>query len=485
MKIPSLSLLFTSLGLTAPAFGQATLYELPDTIPTSTTADGSVVVGDVLSSGEYFEWTVSGGVVGIGGVTGGAGAGGQVSISDDGTRVGGTELNTGTGLFDISLYDRGTGVWTSLGNVGGSSGGSTGSGWGISGDGNHVVGLGWITAGSAHAVQWTDGTGLFDLGSTVAGQSSRANAVDQDGDVVVGWQDTNTGARQAAVWDNGVQTLLTAGGSPLAEAGAVSADGQWVVGIGDIGTGDQAWRWSQGTGTLALGDLGIGGLAPRGFATDLTGDGSTIIGFDRGITPIPTDGEGWIWTQAGGLVSLDDMFAAQGIVATNGLRFSLPLAISADGTTIAGAGRTDSSFFMGWVVSLGDPACVSFCSSLPNATGSSATLTCSGVPSSSLVLTSSAVPNTTGQFFYGPMALGGAGTLGDGVRCVGGLLTRMLPFVTAGGMGQPANTASLTVNYTAPYASGLTGTKHFQYWFRSGLGTGTGSNSSDAISITF
>ncbi|MFT5051290.1 MAG: hypothetical protein ACI8QZ_002701 [Chlamydiales bacterium] len=129
--------------------------------------------------------------------------------------------------------------------------------------------------------------------------------------------------------------------------------------------------------------------------------------------------------------------------------------------------------------------CVSYCASLPNASGSAAILTCSGDPGSSLVLTSTTVPNTTGQFFFGPMMLAGGSTLGDGLRCVDGATTRILPFVSAGMMMQAPNTASISLNYTAPYASGLTGTKHFQYWFRSGLSSGTGSNTSNAISVTF
>ena len=75
--------------------------------------------------------------------------------------------------------------------------------------------------------------------------------------------------------------------------------------------------------------------------------------------------------------------------------------------------------------------------------------------------------------------------LGEGLRCVGGMTSRLLPFITAGMMMQLPNTATFTVNYTAPCASGLTGTKYFQHWFRSGLTTGTGSNTSDALEITF
>ena len=122
---------------------------------------------------------------------------------------------------------------------------------------------------------------------------------------------------------------------------------------------------------------------------------------------------------------------------------------------------------------------------LPNATGSEALLSATGDPNSSLTLTSTPVPNGTGQFFYGPMMLAGTQPLGDGIRCVGGMTTRMLPFVNAGMMMQPLNTAIFSVNYTAPYAAGLTGTLYFQHWFRSTLATGTGSNTSSALEITF
>ena len=135
---------------------------------------------------------------------------------------------------------------------------------------------------------------------------------------------------------------------------------------------------------------------------------------------------------------------------------------------------------------LGGPPCITVCTSVANATGLPATLSCSGSPSSSLVLTSSPVPETAGIFFYGPMMLGmTVGTLGDGVRCVGGGVTRMYPQIVAGMMMQLPNTSSLTVNYSMPYSVGLTGTKYFQHWFRSGLSTGAGSNSSDALEITF
>lgn len=136
----------------------------------------------------------------------------------------------------------------------------------------------------------------------------------------------------------------------------------------------------------------------------------------------------------------------------------------------------------------GDPCPIGtqYCSSRINASGGPALITATALDSNAdLQFQSSPVPNATGQFFYGPMMLGGMGNLGDGLRCVGGMTTRMLPFVTAGMMMQPPNGVIFNVNYTAPYATGLTGRKYFQHWFRSTLTTGTGSNTSDGIQIDF
>ena len=53
--------------------------------------DGTVAAG--TNPSEYFFWTESSGVNGIGGQTAGGGVGGQAKISDDGTRISGTDFN--------------------------------------------------------------------------------------------------------------------------------------------------------------------------------------------------------------------------------------------------------------------------------------------------------------------------------------------------------------------------------------------------------
>ena len=239
--------------------------------------DGTVVVGD--DGAELFMWTEQNGAMTIGGVAP-SGYGGRVDISSDGSTIAGTSINPNTGLGELSVYDVASQTWTNLGGIGGSSGNSTSSAWGISQDGTSIVGLGWVNAGSAHAIQWTAATGMVDLGSTVSGSSSRANDCNGDGSIVVGWQDSTTGFRQAAVWVNGVQELLTfPNNGPASEAGCVSFDGNYIGGSGNSNNNFQAWRYSPNTGIQDIGPAPVNGW--RGASTGLSDDGSVVVGFYR------------------------------------------------------------------------------------------------------------------------------------------------------------------------------------------------------------
>jgi uncharacterized membrane protein len=298
------------------------------------------------------------------------GIGGQAKISDDGMRISGTSFNAASGLFEMSYYDRGSSLWVQLGGIGaictGGPGDETSSGWGISGNGASVVGLGWYDfCGPAHAIQWNESSGVTnDLGSTVTDRSSRANGTNFDGSVVVGWQDRADGFRQGAVWDNGVQTvIMTPGGDPVSEATDTNASGEWVVGIGGFGTGDEAWRWSEATGVEQLGMLCDGCFLPRGFATGISDDGSTIVGFNREFPFGAT--VGFLWTEDAGMTSLTELVASLGI-DTGGMDLAQPLAISGDGRTIAGLGTPAGGFFPshGFVVTIPAPPTIALLAGL-------------------------------------------------------------------------------------------------------------------------
>lgn len=309
--------------------------------PTDVNYNGITVVGD--NGAEHFMWKAQTGLTLIGGV-GPQGYGGQTGISSDGTLISGTRINPNTGLGELSVFDVLTETWTSLGGIGGSSGSSTSSAWGISQDGTSIVGLGWVNAGSAHAIQWTAATGMVDLGSTVSGSSSRANACNSDGSVVVGWQDSTTGFRQAAIWVNGVQELLTHPNSGLAsEASCVSFDGNFVGGGGNSNNNYQAWRYSPNTGIEDIGPPPVGGW--RGATTGMSDDGSTLVGFYRPWPAPATQGQGFIYKDGVGLTDLNQAASDQGI-DTQGRTLALPLAVSGDGTTVVGIADDGSGFIL-------------------------------------------------------------------------------------------------------------------------------------------
>lgn len=316
-------------------------------------SDNGVVAGTSETQGGYFRWTASEGAVFIGGASPSI-YGGQPSISNDGTRIGGTNINSTTALGEMAYYESAAGGWTNLGGIGGSSDGSTSSGWGISGDGQSMVGLGWVNAGTAHAIQWSAGTGTFDLGSTVANRSSRANAVSDDGSIVAGWQDDDFGFRQGAIWIDGVQTTISDDvGTPMGEALAISGDGQWVTGVLRE---DRTWRYNTVTDDFQYLDPVSGfSFLPNAIGASITDDGSTIVGTVHDLGP-SLFGAGFIWRDEIGIMSMNDYFDSVGVEYEAGFNFSVPVGISGDGDTLAGLGLDANGFAVGWVVTVPSPS---------------------------------------------------------------------------------------------------------------------------------
>lgn len=353
-----LTLMVMALGTMAGAATAAPqFYNLGSGNEPTAISDNGVVAGTggLYTFGEYFTWTPQGGMVGIGGVLPSDGYGGQASISSDGTRVGGSALNPDTGFGEMGIYDSNAGTWTTFGGLGTTIDLSTSSGWGISGDGNHAVGLGWASGTEAHAMQWSNGVGSFDLGSTATGWSSRANATNHDGSVVVGWQDNENGYRQGAVWIDGVQTrIFDNDGFEVSEALDVSADGRWVTGV--TYWLEQSWRYDTLTGDFQyLDSTNIGYFSPTALGTGITDDGATIIGSVRDFGP-PAWGTGFIWREGVGVMSMNDYFDSIGLQYDSGLIFSMPFAISGDGMTLSGMALTPNFDTIGWVVVIPTPS---------------------------------------------------------------------------------------------------------------------------------
>jgi len=326
--------------------GQTGLY------PSDASADGSVVAG--YNTSQFWYWTPKGGLVLIGGVSPNNGGAGSAGVSDDGTRVGYTIINPTTTKTEGAFYEIATGTTTSIGSFGFSCDAAATSCWGMSGDGNTMVGLGWHNQCAARGYRFTQAGGLVDLGTAVAGRSTRANATNFDGSVIVGWQDLSSGFRQGTVWKNGTQKLIaTQTGVTLGEAGAVSGDGNWVTGLGSSGNSFLGWRWSESTGYIPLPASPIPSL-PRCFPTGVSDDGSRVLLFYRTQFPPATGGEGYMWID-GTLKPLETLAAEAGIALTPDIRMALPLGMSADGYTIVGTARTASGI-QGFILDLPRPS---------------------------------------------------------------------------------------------------------------------------------
>jgi probable HAF family extracellular repeat protein len=128
---------------------------------------------------------------------------------------------------------------------------------GVSHDGNVVVGWdGKETFDSIEAWRWTATTGRVGLGGT-ASMAQDANA---DGSVIVGVA-TFLSGRQAFRWTNStgiVELGDLLGGDVDSSAKGVSDDGNVIVGAGTSVNGQEAFRWTSGTGMVGLGDLSGG-----------------------------------------------------------------------------------------------------------------------------------------------------------------------------------------------------------------------------------
>ena len=302
---------------------------------TGVSDDGSVVVlNDVV---QYWYWTAASGHVPIGGIAPGfQGAGGSGGISNDGSRIGFTTINPKTGKTEGAIYEIATGETTRIGNLGFSCDIGATSAWGISGDGTRVVGLGQQAQCSAIGYVWSGATGFTTLPSAFFYEPNRANGCNMDGTTVVGWQSDYVGSWRGCIWRNGVQTVLTGPNNlKLGEANACSGDGQWVVGLGLLSE-QPAWRWNQTSGYAPLPLSPIPGY--RAYATDVSDDGSRVAMFFRAGPPA-TSGEGYIWID-GTLHELEEYARSQGVDVPNDVRMSLPLAMSSDGYTVVGTGRT-------------------------------------------------------------------------------------------------------------------------------------------------
>lgn len=126
-----------------------------------------------------------------------------------------------------------------------------------------------------------------------------------------------------------------------------------------------------------------------------------------------------------------------------------------------------------------------YCDSSPNSTGAPAAMSATGsssIAAGDLTLMASNVPDSTfGLFYFGSTTV--SLPMGNGLRCVGGVLGRFPVIGPTSGpvQSQAVNPPSLPGNTTV-----LSGdTLHFQFWFRDAASSAEAVDFSDGYTVTF
>jgi probable HAF family extracellular repeat protein len=318
-----------------------------ETSADAVSADGSVVVGSgSLTNGgveEAFRWTETTGVVPLG-FAPNSSVSVASAVSADGSVITGWNNNG-----EAYRWTAMTGM-VGIGNIGGST-----FAYGISADGNVIVGVDENSL-RYEPFRWTTDGGMIGLGSLGGLQPnySRAQAVSPDGSIVVGWDRAPSGD-EAFRWTaaTGMVPLgwLSSTSPFTSEAGGVSADGSIVVGDSvvsyspSLGITREAFRWTAATGMVGLGNLPS---ETDSFAGAITPDGSIIVGASGLST--------FIWTSSTGMLNLTDILASHGVTGFEGWQLRGATGISADGRTIIGTGNDPAGNIEGWVVTIPEPS---------------------------------------------------------------------------------------------------------------------------------
>lgn len=162
-----------------------------------------------------------------------------------------------------------------------------------------------------------------------ANTTSRAYGVSGDGNLVVG---EATLPSRAFVWtpSAGMQFLTALDGSISGSARAVNFDGSIIVGTSrTAATGPAGTMWINGVPQQLFGATpNITDFTPRG----VNDDGSVIAGL-VGIGAFAYAG---VWTPSTGAMLLSDFLDANGVTLPAGSEFTSCNALSADGLTFGG-----------------------------------------------------------------------------------------------------------------------------------------------------
>ncbi len=246
----------------------------PGSYARGVSADGSTIVGHSTDAGgRQRAFVHQGGVMRDLGTLGGETAMAR-AVNADGSVIVGYSADAAGQTRAFRLQN---GVMTSLGTLGGDHS----SAHAVSADGATVVGESTDARGRKRAFVYKNGL-MTDLGTLPGDATSVAWGVSADGQVVVGESSPadGTGRVRAFRVQNGVMTSLGALGSGHGVAFGVSGDGRAAVGFSQNAAGRMR-PFAAKDGVLS--DLGtLAGLdSHTGYARNSSADGRVVVGYSR------------------------------------------------------------------------------------------------------------------------------------------------------------------------------------------------------------
>ena len=161
---------------------QAQVYDTGEYAQMTDVSNDGVAVGNVYNA-YHVKWTEAEGTVNIGELTSGDFISGWTNVTSDGKFISGTMTNPASSLDEMGRFNVLTNTWSFLGGLGAISSPTLSTAWGMADNGAAVVGLGYVSVSTGHAIKWSQATGIVDLGSTVTNRSSRANSINADGSI--------------------------------------------------------------------------------------------------------------------------------------------------------------------------------------------------------------------------------------------------------------------------------------------------------------
>jgi probable HAF family extracellular repeat protein len=103
-----------------------------------------------------------------------------------------------------------------------------------------------------------------------------------------------------------------------------------VVGYGTSASGREAFRWTQASGMVGMGNLAGGAFESAAYGVN--SDGTVVVGYGTSAR----GREAFRWTQANGMQRVADWLAAAGVPVATGYTMNEARGVSADGSLVVG-----------------------------------------------------------------------------------------------------------------------------------------------------